>query len=89
MVVHTKQQYTDHASSVVLLLGQKPQLWTHLVKPSSLFPIRDVAMFPGLLPIFLHGYEIKSQIGLGMRLLSKYFQLSLSTIRDQVLALSV
>ena len=32
------------------------------------FPVCDVAMIPGLLPIFLHGCEIKSGSGLGMRL---------------------
>ena len=34
------------------------------------FPARDVdvAMIPGLLPIFLHGCEIKSGSGLGTRL---------------------
>ena len=32
------------------------------------FPVRDVVMVPGLLPIFLHGCEIKSGSGLGTRL---------------------
>ena len=32
------------------------------------FPVRDVVLIPSLLPIFLHGYEIKSGSGLGMRL---------------------
>ena len=27
----------------------------------SLFPVRDIAVFPGLLLIFLHGCEIKSE----------------------------
>ena len=41
-----------------------------LYKPSPPFPVRDVLMIPGLLPIFLHGCEIKSGSGLGTRLLS-------------------
>ena len=32
------------------------------------FPVRDVVLIPGLLPIFLHGCEIKSGSGLGTRL---------------------
>ena len=34
------------------------------------FLARDVAMIPGLLPIFLHGCEIKSGGGLGTRLIN-------------------
>ena len=39
-----------------------------LYQPSPPFPVRDVPMIPGLLPIFLHGCEIKSGSGLGTRL---------------------
>ena len=48
--------------------------WTWLVCnvdsvcPSPPFPVRDVVLIPGLLPIFLHGYKIKSGSGLGTRL---------------------
>ena len=41
--------------------------WTGLVT-SPPFLVCDVAMFPGLLPIFLHGCEIKSGSVLGTRL---------------------
>ena len=37
-------------------------------KPSPPFPVRDIVLIPGLLPIFLHGCEIKSGWGLGTRL---------------------
>ena len=37
-------------------------------KPSPPFPVRDVVLLPGLLPIFLHGCEIKSGSGLGTML---------------------
>ena len=36
--------------------------------PSPPFPVRDVVLIPGLLPIFLHGSEIKTGRGLGTRL---------------------
>ena len=36
--------------------------------PSPPFPVRDVVLIPGLLPIFLHSCEIKSGRGLGTRL---------------------
>ena len=36
--------------------------------PSPPFPVHDVVLLPGLLPIFLHGCEIKSGRGLGTRL---------------------
>ena len=36
--------------------------------PSPLFPVCDVVLIPGLLPIFLHGCDIKSGRGLGTRL---------------------
>ena len=39
-----------------------------IMKPSLPFPVYDVVMVPGILPIFLHSYEIKSGSGLGMRL---------------------
>ena len=39
-----------------------------ITKPGPPFPIRDVVMVPGLLPIFLYGCEIKSGSGLGTRL---------------------
>ena len=39
-----------------------------ITKPDPPFPVRDVVMVPGLLPIFLHGCEIKSGSGLGTRL---------------------
>ena len=35
----------------------------------SPFPARDVAMIPGLLPIFFPGCEIKPGSGLGIRLI--------------------
>ena len=41
--------------------------WTRFVL-SPPFPVRDVVLIPGLLPIFLHGCEIKSGSGLGTRL---------------------
>ena len=47
------------------VMGRK--WWTGLV-PSPPFLVCDVAMFPGLLPIFLHGCEIKSGSVLGTRL---------------------
>ena len=37
-------------------------------QPSPPFPVRDVVLLPGLLPIFLYGCEIKSGRGLGTRL---------------------
>ena len=37
--------------------------------PSPPFPVCDVVLIPGLLPIFLHGCEIKSGRGLGTRLM--------------------
>ena len=51
-------------------------MWTRLVqtefmlhtKPSPPFPVRDIVLIPGLLPIFLHNCEIKSGSGLGTRL---------------------
>ena len=39
-----------------------------LYYPSPPFPVRDIVLIPGLLPIFLHGCEIKSGRGLGTRL---------------------
>ena len=36
--------------------------------PRPPFPVRDVVLITGLLPIFLHGCEIKSWSGLGTRL---------------------
>ena len=39
-----------------------------ITKPSPPFPVRDVVLIPGLLPIFIHGCEIKSGSGLGTRL---------------------
>ena len=46
--------------------------WAHRVhityQPSPPFPVHDVVMVPGLLPIFFHGCEIKSGSGLGTRL---------------------
>ena len=41
--------------------------WTRFVLNPP-FPVRDVVLLPGLLPIFLHGCEIKSGRGLGTRL---------------------
>ena len=38
------------------------------MKPSPPFPVRDVVLVPGLVPIFLHGCEIKSGSVLGTRL---------------------
>ena len=43
-----------------------------ITKPSPPFPIRDVVLVPGLLPIFLHGCKIKSGSGLGTRLWFSY-----------------
>ena len=40
----------------------------HTYKPSPPFPVHDVVLIPGLLPIFLHSCKIKSGSGLGMRL---------------------
>ena len=45
-----------------------------ITKPSPPFPVRDVVLLPGLLPVFLHGCKIKSGSGLGMRLGIKYGQ---------------
>ena len=42
------------------------------MKSSPPFPVRDVVMVPGLLPIFLHGCEIKSGSGLGTRLVATW-----------------
>ena len=36
--------------------------------PSPPFPVRDIVLLPGLLPIFSYGCEIKSGRGLGTRL---------------------
>ena len=41
-------------------------------KSSPPFLVRDVVLIPGLLPIFLHGCEIKSGSGLGTRLAHKH-----------------
>ena len=38
------------------------------VLTESTIPVRDAVLIPGLLPIFLHGCEIKSGRGLGTRL---------------------
>ena len=46
-------------------LHHRPEM-VDLVSPP--FLVHDVAIIPGLLPIFLHGCEIKSGSGLGMRL---------------------
>ena len=52
--------------------------WTRLVQTkSTLHTNHDVAMTPGLLPIFLHDCKIKSGSGLGTRLMSSLDQLSL------------
>ena len=40
----------------------------HYVITESTISGRDVVLLPGLLPIFLYGYEIKSGWGLGTRL---------------------
>ena len=45
-------------------------MWTRFVLPSPPFLVHDVVLILGLLPIFLHGYEIKSGSGLGTRLIS-------------------
>ena len=58
-------------SSIMACLIEKKIVTMHLnenYKPSPLFPVRDVVIIPGLLPIFLHGYEKKSGNGLGTRL---------------------
>ena len=39
-----------------------------ITKPSPPFPVRDIVLIPGLLPIFLHSCEIKSGSGLRTRL---------------------
>ena len=52
-------------------------MWTRFVLLSPPFPVRDVVLLPGLLPIFLHGCEIKSGRGLGTRLTHTTFLLSL------------
>ena len=44
------------------------------------FPAHDIAMIPGLLPIFLHGCEIKSVSGLGTRLGQKWVLFSKTVI---------
>ena len=36
-----------------------------ITNPSPPFPVHDVVLIPGILPIFLHGCEIKSGSGLG------------------------
>ena len=41
-----------------------------ITKPSPPFPVCDIVLIPVLLPIFLHGCEIKSGSGLGTRLMS-------------------
>ena len=41
------------------------------------FPVRDVVLIPGLLPIFLHHCEIKSGSGLGTRLMMAMQQTTL------------
>ena len=43
-------------------------MWTQFVLTESSISSRDIAVIPGLLPTFLHGYEIKSGSGLGTRL---------------------
>ena len=43
----------------------------------STIPVRDVVLIPGLLPIFLHGSEIKSGRDLGTRLKARYAKNSL------------
>ena len=55
--------------------------WTRLIRNvdsvcTNRVHLRDVVLIPGLLPIFLHGCEIKSGWGLGMRL--SYFQAAVS-----------
>ena len=42
----------------------------HYIITQSTISGRDVVLLPGLLPVFLHGYEIKSGWGLGTRLCS-------------------
>ena len=42
-----------------------------IMKPSPLFPVHDVVMVPGLLPIFLQGWRINSRSGLVTRLLCR------------------
>ena len=39
-----------------------------MYEPSPPFPVREIVLIPGLLPIFLHSCEIKSGSGLGTRL---------------------
>ena len=48
-------------------------MWTQFVltESSPSFPVRDVVLIPGLLPIFLYGCEIKSRSGLGTRLMDR------------------
>ena len=53
--------------------------WTQFVLPSPPFPVRDVVLVPGLLPVFLHGCEIKSGSGLGTRLGKLFSELKLVT----------
>ena len=44
-----------------------------ITKLSPPFPVRDVALIPGLLPIFLHSCEIKSGRDLGTRLYEHHY----------------
>ena len=46
------------------------QLSRRYVLTEPTFPVSDVAMIPGLLPIFLHSCGSKSGSGLGTRLVS-------------------
>ena len=39
-----------------------------MYEPSPPFPVREIVLIPGLLPIFLYSCEIKSGSGLGTRL---------------------
>ena len=50
------------------LLCYRPETVDSVSKTSPPFPARDVAIIPGLLPIFLYGCAIKSGSGLSKRL---------------------
>ena len=65
LTLHYHQQWTPLALS-----PGHSQILSHSSgeKSSPPFPVRNVVLVPGLLPIFLHGCKIKSGSGLGTRL---------------------
>ena len=68
---HSRGEKSGEGLGLLLRHGQEMVDSVSTNPCSPPFPVRDVAMIPGLLPIFLRGCEKKSGSGLGTRLALK------------------